>query len=93
MSNSDERAAKSLIERVLMEAEDEQLQNLVIEAIDVLIALHEVRGWPRNELENRVSEELTSCFRPDGPKTTGKRSRLSRSRLPAIRVGCHFVST
>ncbi len=58
MSNSGERAAKSLIERVLMEAEDEQLQNLVIEAIDVLIALHEARGWPRNELENRVSEEL-----------------------------------
>ncbi len=53
MSNSDERAAQSLIERVLMEAEDGQLQDLVVEAIDVLIALHEARGWPRNELENR----------------------------------------
>jgi hypothetical protein len=58
MPNSDERAAKSPIERALLEAEYDQLQDLVVEAIDVLIALHEARGWPRNELENRVSEEL-----------------------------------
>ncbi len=58
MPNPDERAAESLIERVLMEAEDDQLQDLLVEAIDAIIALHEARGWPRNELENRVSEEL-----------------------------------
>jgi hypothetical protein len=34
------------------------LQDLLVEAIDAIIALHEARGWPRNELENRVSEEL-----------------------------------
>ncbi len=58
MPNPDERAAESLIERVLMEAEDDQLHDLLVEAIDAIIALHEARGWPRNELENRVSEEL-----------------------------------
>ncbi len=56
MANFDE--AKSLIERALMEAGDDQLQDLLVEAIDAIIALHEGRGWPRNELENRVSEEL-----------------------------------
>jgi hypothetical protein len=60
MPNSDERspAAESLIERVLMQVEDNQLQDLLVEAIDAIIALHEARRWPRNELENRVSEEL-----------------------------------
>ena len=60
MPNSDERsqAAESLIERVLMEAQDDQLQDLIVEAIDVIIALHEARSWPRDELKNRVSEEL-----------------------------------
>ena len=58
MANSDERAPQSLIERALMEAGDDQLQDLLVEAIDAIIALHEARGWPRNELENRVSEEL-----------------------------------
>jgi hypothetical protein len=60
MSNSDDRsqAAKSLIERALMEAGDDQLQDLLVETIDVIIALHEARGWPRDELKNRVSEEL-----------------------------------
>jgi hypothetical protein len=60
MPNSDERsqAAESLIERALMEAGDDQLQDLVVEAIDVIIGLHEARGWPRDELKNRVSEEL-----------------------------------
>jgi hypothetical protein len=60
MPNSDERsqAAESLIERALMEAGDGQLKDLVVEAIDVIIALHEARGWPRDELKNRVSEEL-----------------------------------
>ena len=58
MANSDERAPQSLIERALMEAGDDQLQDLLVEAIDAIIALHEARGRPRNELENRVSEEL-----------------------------------
>ena len=60
MPNSDERsqAAESLIERALMQAQDDQLQDLLVEAIDVIIALHEARGWPRDELDNRVSEEL-----------------------------------
>jgi hypothetical protein len=60
MPNSDERsqAAESLIERILMEVEDDQLQDLLVEAIDVITALHEARGWRRDELENRVSEEL-----------------------------------
>ena len=58
MANSDERVPQSLIERALMEAGDDQLQDLLVEAIDAIIALHEARGWPRNELENRVSEEL-----------------------------------
>jgi hypothetical protein len=60
MPNSDERsqAAESLIERTLMEAQDDQLQDLLVEAIDVIIALHEARGWSRDELKNRVSEEL-----------------------------------
>ena len=58
MANSDERAPQSLIERALMQAGDDQLQDLLVEAIDAIIALHEARGWPRNELENRVSEEL-----------------------------------
>ena len=58
MANSDERAPQSLIERALMEAGDDQLQDLLVEAIDAIIALHEARVWPRNELENRVSEEL-----------------------------------
>jgi hypothetical protein len=56
MANFDE--AKSLIERALMEARDDQLQDLLVEAIDAIIALHEARGWPRTELANRVSEEL-----------------------------------
>lgn len=56
MANFNE--AQSLIERALMEAGDDQLQDLLVEAIDAIIALHEARGWPRNELENRVSEEL-----------------------------------
>jgi len=60
MPNSDERsqAVESLIERVLREVEDDQLQDLLVEAIDVIIALHEARGWSRDELKNRVSEEL-----------------------------------
>jgi hypothetical protein len=60
MPNSDERsrAAESLIERVLTEAQEDQLQDLIVEAIDVIIALHEARSWPRDELKNRVSEEL-----------------------------------
>jgi hypothetical protein len=56
MPNSDE--PESLIERALMEAGDDQLQDLIVEAIDVIIALHEARAWPRDELKNRVSEEL-----------------------------------
>ena len=60
MPNSDERsqAVESLIERVLREVEDDQLQDLLVEAIDVIIALHEARGWPRDELKHRVSAEL-----------------------------------
>ena len=60
MPNSDERsqAVESLIERVLREVEDDQLQDLLVEAIDAIIALHEANGWPRDELDNRVSEEL-----------------------------------
>jgi hypothetical protein len=56
MANFNE--AQSLIERALMKVGDDQLQDLLVEAIDAIIALHEARGWPRNELENRVSEEL-----------------------------------
>ena len=47
MPNSDERsqAVESLIERVFRRGNRR-------------IALHEARGWPRDELDNRVSEEL-----------------------------------
>jgi hypothetical protein len=60
MPNSDEcsQTGESLIERALMEAQGDQLQDLPVEAIDVIIALHEARGWPRDELKNRISEEL-----------------------------------
>ena len=41
-----------------MEAQDDRVQDLLVEAIDAIIALHEGRGWPRDELKHRVSEEL-----------------------------------
>ena len=65
MPNSDERCqtAENLIERILMEVEDDQLQDLLVEAIDVIIALNKARRWRRDELENRVSEELYVLLR------------------------------
>ncbi len=65
MANFDE--AKSLIERALREAGDDQLQDLLVEAIDAIIALHEPRGT-NSKIECRRNS--TFCCRPDGRSRT-----------------------